>query len=74
MHSLALLVHIPLDHAYLCQDCMMIGNQPKVCPACASSTSLLSLSAVLNRSAFNNQIDMHKPKGLLSVHAELHGN
>jgi hypothetical protein len=40
--------HIPLKLAYLCQDCDCVGNCATQCPACASS-SLLNLSAVLNR-------------------------
>jgi hypothetical protein len=40
--------HIPLKAAYLCQDCECVGNCATQCPACAS-TSLLNLSAVLNR-------------------------
>lgn len=40
--------HIPLQSAYLCQDCEAVGNCATHCPACAS-TALMSLSAVLNR-------------------------
>jgi hypothetical protein len=40
--------HIPLNCAYLCQDCNSIGNCATQCPACAS-TVLMSLSGVLNR-------------------------
>jgi len=40
--------HIPLDCAYLCQDCNSVGNCPTQCPACASSV-LLSLAGVLDR-------------------------
>jgi primosomal protein N' len=40
--------HIPLTHAYLCQDCNSIGNCAQHCPACASE-ALMGLSGVLNR-------------------------
>jgi hypothetical protein len=40
--------HIPLEYAYLCQDCESVGNNSNKCPACAS-TVLMCLSAVLNR-------------------------
>jgi ferredoxin len=40
--------HIPLQTAYLCQDCNSIGNCATQCPACAS-TVLMSLSSVLDR-------------------------
>jgi ferredoxin len=42
--------HIPLTHAYLCQDCNSIGNCAQHCPACASE-ALMGLSGVLNRDA-----------------------
>ena len=42
------LLHIPLEAAYLCQDCNAIGNSSMHCPACASEV-LLSLAVVLNR-------------------------
>lgn len=41
-------LHIPLASAFLCQDCQEIGNDPLVCPACAS-TVLLPLAGVLDR-------------------------
>jgi len=40
--------HIPLEHAYLCQDCESVGNNAKKCPACASAV-LMCLASVLNR-------------------------
>ena len=40
--------HIPLEHAYLCQDCESVGNNARKCPACASAV-LMCLSTVLNR-------------------------
>src|SRR5689334_7367906 len=40
--------HIPLERAYLCQDCESVGNNSKKCPACAS-TVLMGLASVLNR-------------------------
>lgn len=45
----AVLHHIPLTSAYLCADCVNIGNCANQCPACGSK-ALLSLSAILNRS------------------------
>jgi hypothetical protein len=42
--------HIPLESAYLCQDCDCIGNCAEQCPACASSV-LLNLASVLDRGA-----------------------
>jgi hypothetical protein len=40
--------HIPLESAYLCQDCNCIGNCAEQCPACASAV-LLNLSGILDR-------------------------
>ncbi|MGA7341865.1 MAG: hypothetical protein WBE72_04910 [Terracidiphilus sp.] len=40
--------HMPLTHAYLCQDCNCIGNCARQCPACASE-ALIGLAGVLNR-------------------------
>lgn len=40
--------HMPLEFAYLCQDCESVGNNASKCPACAS-TVLMCLSTVLNR-------------------------
>lgn len=48
MTSSAMLQHMPLVAAYLCQDCNSIGNCASQCPACASR-ALLALSSVLNR-------------------------
>lgn len=42
------LQHIPLDSAYLCADCHMIGNYARNCPAC-SSEAVFSLAGVLDR-------------------------
>ena len=39
--------YIPLDRAYLCEDCRMIGNNARQC-ACGSS-ALLTLWRVLDR-------------------------
>ena len=39
---------IPLDRAYLCADCSMVGDDSRTCPACAGG-SLLALSRVLER-------------------------
>jgi hypothetical protein len=40
--------YIPLDRAYLCQDCHCVGNSAERCPACASG-ALMGLAGVLNR-------------------------
>ena len=40
--------HIPLNEAYLCQDCDAVGNSSMQCPACASEV-LLSLARIFNR-------------------------
>ncbi len=39
--------HIPLNSAYLCQDCDSVGNNAMHCPACASGV-LMGLARVLN--------------------------
>jgi hypothetical protein len=46
--TLATMLHIPLDSAYLCQDCNCIGNCAEQCPACASGV-LMGLAGVLDR-------------------------
>ncbi len=46
--SIPMLQHIPLDSAYLCQDCNSVGDCSTKCPACASRI-LLGLAAVLDR-------------------------
>jgi hypothetical protein len=40
--------HIPLNEAYLCQDCDAVGNNSTQCPACASEV-LLSLAGIFDR-------------------------
>jgi len=40
--------HMPLNNAYLCEDCHCVGNCAEQCPACASE-ALMSLAGVLNR-------------------------
>ncbi len=45
---LPMLMHIPLESAYLCQDCNCVGNSSRQCPACASEV-LMSLAGVLDR-------------------------
>ena len=40
--------HMPLESAYLCQDCNAVGNCAVQCPACASE-ALMGLAGVLNR-------------------------
>jgi hypothetical protein len=54
--------HIPLAHAYLCQDCNCIGNCASQCPACASEV-LLNLAGVLDRGsemAVNSQVAVNE--------------
>jgi hypothetical protein len=46
--TIATMDHIPLNSAYLCQDCNAVGNNSRQCPACASS-SLLGLASVFDR-------------------------
>ena len=46
--SLQKLQYLPMQSAYLCQDCNAIGNSSRQCPACASEV-LLSLALVLDR-------------------------
>lgn len=41
-------LHIPLNEAYLCQDCDAVGNSSMQCPACASEV-LLSLAGIFDR-------------------------
>jgi len=52
-----MLQHIPLESAYLCQDCDCVGNSATHCPACAS-TALMNLAAVLNRNEVEADITM----------------
>jgi len=42
------LQHKPLTCAYLCADCLCVGNCASYCPACASG-ALIGLASVLNR-------------------------
>lgn len=44
----AMLFHIPLASAYLCQDCNCVSNSSRQCPACASEV-LLGLAGILDR-------------------------
>jgi hypothetical protein len=46
--------HIPLNFAYLCQDCNCIGNCAVQCPACASAV-LMNLAGVLDREAVKEE-------------------
>ena len=43
-----MLNHIPLNSAYLCQDCDAVGNSSMQCPACASEV-LMGLAGVFAR-------------------------
>jgi hypothetical protein len=40
--------YIPLNSAYLCQDCNAVGNSSMHCPACASDV-LMGLAGVFDR-------------------------
>jgi hypothetical protein len=40
--------YIPLNSAYLCQDCDAVGNSSMHCPACASE-ALMGLACVFDR-------------------------
>jgi hypothetical protein len=40
--------YIPLNSAYLCQDCNAVGNNSMQCPACASEV-LMGLASVFDR-------------------------
>lgn len=39
--------YIPLNSAYLCQDCNAVGNNSMQCPACASEV-LMGLASVFD--------------------------
>lgn len=41
-------LHMPLERAYLCEDCHHVGNCSESCPSCASG-ALLNLAGILNR-------------------------
>jgi primosomal protein N' len=44
----AMMNYIPLNSAYLCQDCNAVGNSSTRCPACASEV-LMGLAGVFDR-------------------------
>ena len=46
--------HIPLNSAYLCQDCDAIGNSAMRCPACASQ-ALMGLAGVFDREEWTRE-------------------
>ena len=46
--------HIPLNSAYLCQDCDAVGNSAMRCPACASG-ALMGLAGVFDRQEWNRE-------------------
>jgi hypothetical protein len=54
-------LHIPLASAFLCQDCQEIGNDPLVCPACASS-AVRSLAQIMDRETHARQ-PTYAPRG-----------
>jgi hypothetical protein len=53
--SYASMQHMPLNSAYLCQDCSSVGNCSKQCPACASSV-LIGLATVLDREEEDSKV------------------
>jgi hypothetical protein len=52
-----MLNHIPLNSAYLCQDCDAVGNSSMQCPACASEV-LMGLAGVFARKEEIAESDM----------------
>jgi hypothetical protein len=52
--TLDVMNHIPLNSAYLCQDCDAVGNSSMRCPACASEV-LLGLAGVFEREHANGE-------------------
>jgi DNA-directed RNA polymerase subunit RPC12/RpoP len=46
----AMMNYIPLNSAYLCQDCDAVGNSAMRCPACGSQV-LMGLARVFDRKA-----------------------
>jgi hypothetical protein len=46
--------HIPLNSAYLCQDCDAVGNSAMRCPACASQ-ALMGLAGVFDREEWTRE-------------------
>ncbi|MGH9563405.1 MAG: hypothetical protein ACRD3S_18275 [Terracidiphilus sp.] len=57
--------HMPLERAYLCEDCSCIGNCAEQCPACASR-ALINLAGVLNREA---KAEVESESELVHMHA-----
>jgi len=55
--------HIPLNSAYLCQDCNAVGNSSMRCPACASQ-ALLGLAGVFDREEWNREAILSMIPGL----------
>jgi len=55
--------HIPLNSAYLCQDCDSVGNSAMRCPACASQ-ALLGLAGVFDREEWNRESILSMIPGL----------
>jgi len=42
-------IFFPLESAFLCCDCHMVGNSAVRCPACASEHGMLGLASALAR-------------------------
>ena len=64
--------HIPLNKAYLCENCDEIGDNSETCPGCGSSTSLMCLATVLNRNEDSNfTVDNSLCQIVPSVHINL---
>jgi len=49
--------HIPLNSAYLCQDCDAVGNSSIRCPACASEV-LMGLAGVFDREEESRELSL----------------
>ena len=52
--TLDVMNHIPLNSAYLCQDCDAVGNSAMRCPACASEV-LMGLAGVFDRQEWSRE-------------------
>jgi len=63
------LKHIPLNSAYLCQDCDAVGNSAMRCPACASQ-ALMGLAGVFDRKEWNREAILSMIPGLAARHVD----
>jgi len=65
--TIDVLKHIPLNSAYLCQDCDSVGNSAMRCPACASQ-ALMGLAGVFDRKEWNREAILSMIPGLGARH------